>query len=101
MKALLDKNQPLIKEKLNEDDAKILSTYHFLTKRPMIIVLNVNDNKIAEDSLLTQVKERYRDYGCKVMQISAKIEAELTALDPAEQESFLKILISRNRRFTC
>ncbi len=89
MKKVLDDNRPLGAYELNKDDAKLMSTYQFLTRRPLIIVLNVSDDRIAEEGLLNQVKEKYKDLGVPVMQVSAKIEAELSSLDPEERDVFL------------
>lgn len=92
MKTLLDQNQPLMKFELSQDDRKLMSTYQFLTRRPLIIVLNVNDDKIADSSLLKTVEEKYRGDGTRVMQISAKIESEISSLSPEEREVFLQDL---------
>ncbi|MCK5083136.1 MAG: redox-regulated ATPase YchF [Candidatus Omnitrophica bacterium] len=92
MKKLLDENIPLINFPMNEDDKKLMSTYQFLTRKPVIIVLNVDDGKIADTALLEQAETKYKEYGVKVMQTSAKIEAELASLEPEERETFLKEL---------
>ena len=92
MKKLLDENVPLINFSISKDDQKLMSTYQFLTRRPMIIVLNVNDDKITDTTLIKQIEEKYKDYVVKVMQTSAKIESELSSMDPREQEVFLKEL---------
>jgi len=92
MKKLLDENLPLINFQMNEDDQKLMSTYQFLTRRPMIIVLNVDDDKIIETDLVDQIEKKYKEHGVKVMQTSAKIETELFSLEPKEQETFLKEL---------
>ena len=92
MKKLLDENLPLINFTMNADDKKLMSTYQFLTRKPMIVVLNVNDNQITDTSLVGQIETKYKAYGLKVMQTSAKIESELSSLDPEEQEIFLKEL---------
>lgn len=92
MKKQLDNNLPLINFELNADDKKLMSTYQFLTRRPLIIVLNVNESKLTDQALLKEVSQRYAAYGTKVMQISAKIEAEISALSPEEKEAFLKEL---------
>jgi len=55
MKKLLDEHIPLINFQMGEDDKKLMSTYQFLTRRPMIVVLNVDDGKIADTTLLEQV----------------------------------------------
>jgi ribosome-binding ATPase YchF (GTP1/OBG family) len=89
---LTDENLPLINFTMNADDKKLMSTYQFLTRKPVLIVLNVDDGKIADTVLLAQVETKYKEYGVKVMQISAKIEAELASLEPDERETFLEEL---------
>jgi len=92
MKALLDENKPLIGFSLSAEDKKLMSTYQFLTQRPLIIVLNMNEDKLSQTDLLKKVEDQYGQFGVKVMQISAKIEAELNDLPPEEQEVFLEDL---------
>lgn len=92
MKTTLDQNQSLMNFELSPDDRKLMSTYQFLTRRPLIVVLNVSDDKISDQSLLKAVEEKYRNYGIKVMQISAKIESEISSLSPEERGIFLQDL---------
>lgn len=92
MKKLLDQNLPLINFKMSEDERKLMSSYQFFTVKPMIIVLNLDEDKAADNSMVEAVVEKYKNYGVKVMQVSAKIEAELSSLEPDEQEAFLKDL---------
>jgi len=99
MKKILDDNKPLGQYELNKDDQKLMSTYQFLTRRPLIIVLNVNDDRIAQEDLLTQVRDKYKDLAVPVMQISAKIEAELSSLDPDERDIFLADLKIKDPAF--
>ena len=92
MKKMLDENAPLINFKMNEEEKKIMSTYQLVTRRPLIVVLNVSDNKLSDEILINQVTQKYNEYGIKVMQVSAKIEAELLSLDPQERDAFLSDL---------
>jgi len=92
MKALLDQNQPLNTLPLTEDERKLTSTYQFLTQKTIILVLNVGEDQLADQSLVKTLEDKYQTFGIKVMQISAKIEAELASLAPEEQEAFLKDL---------
>ncbi|MBF0385954.1 MAG: redox-regulated ATPase YchF [Candidatus Omnitrophica bacterium] len=89
MKQTLDENKPLINFTLNDEEKKLMSTYQFLTRKPMIIVLNINDDKIIDSSLVKNVEEKYKDFQFKVMQTSAKIEAELSLLEQTERQAFL------------
>ncbi len=92
MKKVLDQNLPLINFELSADDKKLLATYQFLTRRPLIIVLNVNDDKLTDQALLKEVATRYAQHGVRPMQISAKIEAEISSLSAEEREAFVKEL---------
>lgn len=92
MKSLLDDNKPLSVLILNEDEKKIMATYKFLTAKPKIIALNVSEDKVADCATLDMVNQKYKDFGVKVMQISAKIEAEISSLGASEREAFLKDL---------
>jgi ribosome-binding ATPase len=92
MKQTLDEGQVLLTFPLSPDDQKIMSTYQFVTRRPLILVLNVNDNKLADGTLLERVKEKFGARGVRVMQISAKIEQELNALPEGERAAFLNDL---------
>lgn len=92
MKHVLDQGQPLLTYSIPPDDRKLMSTYQFLTRRPFILVLNVNDNKITDQTLMKEVSSKYGSWGVKVMQISARIEQELNALSSEEREVFLKDL---------
>ncbi len=59
-------------------DKHLIRDLHLLTIKPMIYVLNVDENNVVEDT----------DY----ITISAKIEAELSELPPAEVQDYLKEL---------
>jgi len=88
MKAFLDDNQPLSTFPLDNDEVKIMATYQFLTRRPLIIVLNVGDDDMKEDKLLEQVRLKTAPFKIDVIQTSAKIEAEISSLSPEERQAF-------------
>jgi len=92
MKKLLDQNLPLINFEMSAEDKKLMATYQFLTRRPLIIVLNVSDDKLTDQALLKEVQNRYSQHKVTAMQISAKIEAEISSLSAEEREAFLKEL---------
>jgi len=92
MKEVLDQNLPLVNFQISDDDKKLMSTYQFLTRKPMLVVLNVDDNKLSDNSLVDEVSLKYKEFNFKVMQTSAKIEAELALLDEEERKAFLEDL---------
>jgi len=91
--AHLNDNLPLRTFPFDEDATKLFSGAPLLTRRPLLIVLNVGDNQIQQNALLEEIQPRFDGQQVHVVQVSAKIEEELVQLeDPAEREAFLKDL---------
>jgi GTP-binding protein YchF len=76
LKAHLDKELPLRTLEISADDNKMLTSYPFLTRKEMIIALNVSED---------QLKNKPTVEGDNIMQVSAKVEAEIAALDSEEE----------------
>ena len=84
LKAHLDKEMPLRTLEISADDNKILTSYPFLTRKEIIIALNVSED---------QLKNKPAIEGENIMQVSAKVEAEIAALDSEEErKAFLSDL---------
>jgi len=92
LKSHLEKELPLRTMSLNEEERKLTSAYQFISMKPMIIVLNVEEDKIKDMSLLNSVNRKYKDLKITLMQVSAKIEAEIASLPKEEQKDFLSAL---------
>ena len=81
LKAHLDKEMPLRALELNADEKKMLASYPFLTRKEIIIVLNVGEGELKGKPAVS---------GPNIMQVSAKVEAEIAALESeAERKEFL------------
>jgi ribosome-binding ATPase YchF (GTP1/OBG family) len=52
----------------------------------MLIVLNVGDKDIKDTSLVSKVKTSLKELDIEVMQVSAKLEAEILSLDSDEEK---------------
>ncbi len=76
LKTHLDKELPLRMLEISADDNKMLTSYPFLTRKEMIIALNVSED---------QLKNKPPVEGDNTMQVSAKVEAEIAALDSEEE----------------
>jgi len=84
LKAHLDKELPLRTLELSQDDKKLLSSYPLLTRKDIIIVLNMGED---------QLKDKPPVEGPNIMQVSAKVESEIAALDSEEErKAFLSDL---------
>jgi GTP-binding protein YchF len=92
-KAQLEKGLPLRLLELTEEDRKIISSYPFITIKPLLIVLNVGEDDVKKEVLPEDVIKKHRSQDVYFMQVSAKIEDELARLDSKDdREAFLKEL---------
>ena len=91
--ALLEDERPLIELDLNKEDEKKLRGYQFLTCKPRLIVLNIDEDSIGKRRNLL---DRYAHFVAPGKQelavICAKIEMELVTLDEQERIEFMKDL---------
>ena len=93
LKTHLDKELPLRLLKLPPDEEKIISSYPFVTRTSMIIVLNISEEDVKNTELLEKLKSEYKTLGIDIMQVSTKVESEIASLDSSEErEEFLKDL---------
>lgn len=99
---LLDKIQPILEEgrparsaDLSDDDAVIVKSWFFLTTKPTIYAANIDEETLADPSANAHVRavmEHAKAENADVVPISAKLEAELVALNEAERAEYLKDL---------
>ena len=93
IKDALEKNIPVRKLGLNEDEKKIISSFNLITLKPIIYALNVSEDDIVNGNEYTnRVFEYAKNEGSEVVIISAKIESELAELDDDEKMLFLNEL---------
>lgn len=86
----LIKNIPLTAE-----EKKIVDAYQFLTAKPLLIVANVSEKEITtyeKNPLYAKLKAKADTLKADIIALSAKIEQELSELDPAEAKEYLKDL---------
>ena len=92
-RARLEQELPLRGMVCAAEEQKALANYPLLTRKAVLIVLNVGEGEIAQTELMPQVRARFPGQDVGVVQVSAKIEEELSQLeDPKEREAFLKDL---------
>ena len=92
-KKQLEGELPLRLLEITQDEKGIISSYPFLTIKPLIIVINVGEGDLKKTFLSKELNEKYNSEGIYIMQLSAKIEDELLRLDSKEErDTFLKEL---------
>jgi len=89
----LEKEQPLRLLALSHDEDMLIRSYPFITLKQMVIVLNVADDALTDMAIIEKLRARCDAEKMEVMQVSAKMEAEIAALESeAERREFLKDL---------
>ncbi len=83
----LEKDLPLRTMDLSADERKLISGYPLITLKKMIAVLNVDDAAMNDMKLLTGLQERLPDTAIEYMRISARIEAEIAALESEKERA--------------
>ncbi len=81
----LEKDMPLRTLEISEDDKKIILSYPFITLKELIIVINKDDHGMGNSDITAKISEKYKDHKIRVMQISAKSEVEIQALESEEE----------------
>lgn len=93
LKAHLDKELPLRLLELSADDKRALSSAPLVTRKEMMVALNVSEDDLKTNALVEKLQKDYVRLGIDFMQVSAKVESEIAALDSEEERlEFLKSL---------
>jgi len=91
MKEHLDKTMPLRLLELTPDEKKLISSFPLVTRKEMMIALNVSEGDLKDESLVSSLKNGYAPIRLDVMQVSAKMEGEIAKLESEEdRKAFLQ-----------
>ena len=73
----------LIRElELTSDEIRMIANFQFLTAKPLLVVVNVDEDQLSEaESLETQLGSVHSGPKCGVITLSGKLEMELAQLD--------------------
>ncbi|MBI5115370.1 redox-regulated ATPase YchF [Candidatus Poribacteria bacterium] len=87
-KECLDAEKPLRLLDMNETEIRILTGFHFLSRKPLLLLLNISEQDIGKPpgKELTDFAERN---DCSLMPYCAEVELEISELQPDEQAGFL------------
>ncbi|RME22272.1 MAG: redox-regulated ATPase YchF [Candidatus Zixiibacteriota bacterium] len=88
--ATLEEERPLIDMQLAPEEEKMLRGYQFLSRKPLLIVLNIAESDLAQADTIGGGFTRFVEPGRRELTVlCGKIEAELVALDEAERRLFM------------
>jgi GTP-binding protein YchF len=91
LQAQLDAEKPLRELALSEEDWALFSGYRFLTQKPLLIVLNVEEGAVAAPPP-APVAARAQERGLGLVVLSAKVEQDIAHMAPDEQREFVAAL---------
>lgn len=77
---------------LSEDDLAVIRELNLITLKPVLYVLNISEDDIADpmkNEYVKKASEEAEKEGAKWIPISAEIEEEVSELDPEEAKMFL------------
>jgi GTP-binding protein YchF len=77
---------------LTEAEKKLIAGYPFLTRKAVIIILNVGEEELGDQDLIGKLKRDFIEQDFQWISVSARIEQELCCLDAAERQTFLENL---------
>lgn len=90
LRQALEAGTPARQVRLNNEEKKIAQTRSLLTSKPVLIVLNIGEEKLKHSSTLEkECAHKLNVSEDQVAAISAKLETELTQLSEEEQETYL------------
>ena len=93
IKETLLADKPIRSLEFTEEEDKILKSFNFLTKKPIIYIANVNEEEVnMENNYVKALKDYASEEDASVVVISARIEEELAQLDDEEKALFLQEL---------
>ncbi len=95
VKTSLEQGELMKNLEFTPEERKVLDAYQFLTMKPLLIVANVSEKEITSyeiNPLYQKLKARADSLKADVLALSAKIEQELSELEPEEAREYLKDL---------
>ncbi|MBN2211829.1 MAG: redox-regulated ATPase YchF [Sedimentisphaerales bacterium] len=81
----VENERPIRSVIASPEEEKLLRSFGFLTLKPRAVVVNVGEDAIGQPAALTAEQT-----GCDTLALSAEIEAEIAALDPADRAAFME-----------
>jgi GTP-binding protein YchF len=89
VKTTLESDKPLRDVITDPADLKALANYGLLSLKPMLVVINIGEDRVAEQvTIAADFQSRHGADHTRATAVCAKLEAELAELDPAEADEF-------------
>lgn len=89
----LESEQPLSSLNLSDEERRIMVNYNFLTEKPVILAVNVDENQFRNGYPgKEEIADFAREKQMPVVEICAQIEAEINELPEEDRKEFMQDL---------
>lgn len=89
LKASLEKDIPIRELKLTGEEVRMVSCYQFLSAKPLLVIINIDENQLKEArELEKELAGQFVKSGCLLTTLCGKLETELTQLDEETAAGF-------------
>ncbi len=89
IKSWLEKEKPIWKQELNPDEIHSLANYQFLTAKPRLVVINIDESQIAQCSAIeSEFRRHHPETHFQFLAVCGKLEMELAQLSESEAKEF-------------
>ncbi len=85
MKVHLEAERPLRLMEIAPEEEQLIRSYPFITRKQMVLALNVGDDALESTDLLERMATVCSRDHMEIMQVCARLEAEVAALDSEEE----------------
>ena len=94
LKETLEKNIPIRRIELTEDERKYIKPFNLLTSKPIIYIANVSEDDLlmGDNKYIEKVREYAKKDNAEVVVICAKVESDLCDMNTDEKKIFLNEL---------
>ena len=92
LEAHLLEEKPLREYTLTDEQKRLLSGFAFLTLKPELIVLNLDDTQTGDVPEIQELESEMSKKGLKCVKVFGATEMELEQLDPEDRAEFMKDL---------
>lgn len=92
IKTVLESEKPISSLNLDPEQELIVRNYQFLTAKPFVVVINVDEDDLAANNVknMDELRLYCQERAIPVQILSARIELEISQLEGEEKEIFLK-----------
>lgn len=81
----LELEQPLRLMEFSEDDDLLIRSYPFITRKELILALNVSEDNLDDQTILERLQDTCATHKIEAMIVSAQVESEVAQLDNEEE----------------